>query len=281
MATNEGELLDYLEVIGKGKALEQPSLPWIAIPSTAGTGAEVTRNAVLESGEHRVKVSLRSPGMLARLALVDPELTYDLPGSITASSGMDALSQLIEPFVSNKANPLTDAFCREGIPRAAGSLRRAYENGGDKNARRNMALASLLGGLALANAKLGAVHGFAGVLGGMYGGPHGAICARLLPPVMQVNLKALQERDPQNPAVGRYAEIAKLLTGKTDPRVEDGIAWVLALVQDLNIPPLSTFGLETGDFPAVIEKSAVSSSMQGNPIKLSYTELELILDLAI
>jgi alcohol dehydrogenase class IV len=160
LVTNPGDIFDYLEVVGKGRPFIYAPLPYIAIPTTAGTGAEVTRNAVIESTEQQVKVSLRSPLMLPLVALVDPELTYNLPPEITASSGLDALTQLIEPFVSRKANPLTDAICREGMRHAARSLRRAYETGADKEAREGMALASLLGGLALANAALGAV-GFA------------------------------------------------------------------------------------------------------------------------
>jgi alcohol dehydrogenase class IV len=181
LLANGGEPLDYLEVIGRGRPLRKPAAPFIAIPTTAGTGAEVTRNAVLKSTEHQVKVSLRSPTMLPTLALVDPELTASMPPAVTASTGLDALTQVMEPYVSNKANPLTDALCREGMRRAARSLRRAYEDGRDAAAREDMAQASLFGGLALANAKLGAVHGFAGPLGGMFPAPHGVVCARLVP----------------------------------------------------------------------------------------------------
>ncbi len=192
MATNPGEVLDYLEVIGRGKEIQIPGLPNIALPTTAGTGAEVTRNAVIGSPEHGVKVSLRSSLMLPKAAIVDPELTYSLPPDVTAYTGLDALTQLIEPFVSLSANPVTDALCREGIPRAAQSLRRVFLDGQDQLARKNMALVSLFGGLALANAKLGAVHGFAGPIGGIFPAPHGAVCARLLAVVMEVNLRALK-----------------------------------------------------------------------------------------
>src|SRR5688572_10188261 len=161
LLTNDGDLLDYLEVIGRAQPLTQASAPCIAIPTTAGTGSEVTRNAVLASTAHRVKVSLRSAHMLPRLALVDPELTYSLPPATTATTGLDALTQLIEPYVSARSNPVTDALCVDGIRRAARSLRLAVEEGGNPSAREDMALASLFGGLALANAGLGAVHGFA------------------------------------------------------------------------------------------------------------------------
>ncbi|MHC4559940.1 MAG: iron-containing alcohol dehydrogenase, partial [Planctomycetota bacterium] len=213
MLTNIGELEDYLEVVGDGKPLTQSPVPYIAIPTTAGTGAEVTRNAVLIVPEHQVKVSLRSPLLPPRLAVVDPVLTHSMPPSITASTGLDALTQLMEAYVSNKANPLTDGICREGLKRAGRSLLRAYENSSNTAAREDMALASLFSGLALANAKLGAVHGFAGPLGGMICAPHGTICARLLPYVMETNVQALQNRKPDSPALARYDEIAQLLTG--------------------------------------------------------------------
>ncbi len=203
LAANGGDPLDYLEVVGRGQPLTKPSLPCIAIPTTAGTGAEVTRNAVLASPEHGIKASLRSPTMLPRLAVVDPELTYSLPPEITASTGLDALTQLIEPFTSNKTNPLTDALCREGMMRAARSLRTACESGRDAAAREDMALASLFGGLALANAGLGAAHGFAGPVGGMFHAPHGAVCAAFLPHVMAVNVRALRARQPGSAALPR------------------------------------------------------------------------------
>jgi alcohol dehydrogenase class IV len=281
LATNPGDVLDYLEVIGNGQALTQPPLPYIAIPTTAGTGTEVTRNAVIESPEHGVKVSLRSPLMLPRLALVDPDLTYSLPPDITASTGLDALTQLIEPFVSVKANPMSDAICREGMRLAAQALRRAYENGGDQEARERMSLAGLFGGLALANSALGAVHGFAGPLGGMLHAPHGAICARLLPLVMEANLKALVARRPDHPALARYEEIAQILTAYPDASAADGVTWVSELVRDLNIPSLSTYGMSREDFPEAVEKTLKASSFKGNPIPLTEAELAEILEKAL
>jgi alcohol dehydrogenase class IV len=281
LATNPGDPLDYLEVIGKNQPLTVQPLPLIAIPTTAGTGSEVTRNAVLASPEHRVKVSLRSPMMLAKVALVDPELTYELPPEITASTGMDALTQLIEPFTSNAANPLTDAICREGMSRAARSLHRAYENGQDAEAREDMAVASLFGGLALANAKLGAVHGFAGPLGGMYPIPHGAACAALLPHVMAMNVKALKTREPQHERLRRYDEVARIVTGKPNATAEDGVAWVTDLCKALKIPGLSAYGVQPADFPDIVGKSAKASSMKGNAIPLTQEELTEILQQAL
>ena len=280
LATNPGELFDYLEVIGKGQKLTVAPLPYIAIPTTAGTGTEVTRNAVIESPAHWVKVSLRSPLMLPRLALIDPELTYNLPPAITASTGLDALTQLIEPFVSVKANPMTAAICREGMRHGAQSLRRVYENGEDKEAREGMSLTSLFGGLALANAGLGVVHGFAGPLGGMLHAPHGAICARLLPTAMETNLKALETRQPGHLALARYVEIAQILTGNPEASATDGVAWVKELVRNLNIPPLSAYRMTRELIPEAVEKTSVSSSYKGNPLSLTEAELMGILERA-
>ena len=209
-------MLDYLEIVGRGKALANRSAPFIAIPTTAGTGAEVTRNAVLASPEHQIKVSLRSPHLLPRLAVIDPELTYDLPPALTASTGLDALTQLIEPYVCLRANPMTDGDCVEGIHRVARSLREAVFNGQNKSAREDMAMASLFGGLALANAGLGAVHGFAGPIGGVFPAPHGAICAALLPQVMAANLRALRQREPDSLRCA-VTRVATLLTGNPMP----------------------------------------------------------------
>jgi alcohol dehydrogenase class IV len=281
LAANPGEPLDYLEVVGGGQPLERPSVPYIAIPTTAGTGAEVTRNAVLAVPEQRVKVSLRSPFLLPLLAVVDPELTYSMPPALTANTGMDALTQVLEPFVCNAPTPLTDALCRDGIARAGRSLSRAYAHGDDAAARQDMSLVSLYGGLALANARLGAVHGLAGPLGGLLPAPHGAICARLLPLVMQANLQALRSRQPASPAFERYAEAARLLTGSPAARPEDGIAYVERLCTELSVRPLGEFGLQAAHFPTIVQQAQQSSSMKGNPIRLTDEELTGILAAAL
>jgi alcohol dehydrogenase class IV len=273
MLTNTGELEDYLEVVGAGRPLTQNAAPHIAIPTTAGTGAEVTRNAVLSVPEHRVKVSMRSPFMLPRLALVDPVLTHSMPPSVTAGTGLDALTQLLEVYVSGQANPLTDGICREGLLRAGRSLRRAYEDGGDCEAREDMAMASLFSGLGLANAKLGAVHGFAGPLGGMYSAPHGVICARLLPFVMEANVQALRRRDAASPALAKYDEAARLLTGNSSAKAADAVTWVRDLCLALKVPSLARFGLKQQDFETIAAKAKKSSSMKGNPVELTDDEL--------
>ena len=281
LLANDGDLLDYVEVIGRGRALALAPAPYLAIPTTAGTGTEVTRNAVLASPAHRVKVSLRSPLMLPRLALVDPELTFDLPPALTAATGLDALTQLIEPFVSSRANPITDALCRDGLVRVARSLRQAFVRGDDAAARADMALASLFSGMALANAGLGAVHGFAAPIGGRFNAPHGAVCAALLPHVMTTNLKALRERAPESAALARYREVAALLTDDAQATADAGVRWVGALVRDLAIPGLSNYGLGANDVEELVEKAGQASSMKSNPIALTTPELATTLQAAL
>jgi len=279
LLTNPGDVVEYLEVIGSAKPLSQPAAPWIAVPTTAGTGAEVTSNSVLASPEHRVKVSLRSPFMLPRLVAVDPDLTHSLSPEVTASSGLDALTQLIEPFVCLQPNPMTDALCQEGIPRIRRSLFRAYENGKDAAAREDMSLAALFSGMALANAKLGAVHGIAGPLGGMVAVPHGTACARLLPCVMEVNASALESRSPDSPARLRYWEIAVMLTDDPKATIQDGIACIRKLVRDMKVPKLAEFGLVPALFADLIGKAKKATSMKGNPIELTDEEMKKILEM--
>lgn len=281
VATNSGEPLDYLEVVGKGQALERTPLPFIAIPTTAGTGAEVTRNAVLDSPEHGVKASLRDPAMLARVALIDPELTLDLPPSITASTGLDTLTQLIEAYVSCRANAMTDLFCLEGSKHASNSLRRAFRNGNDMEARESMSWASLLSGFALANAGLGVVHGFAGPLGGLLHAPHGALCAALLPHAVRTNVAALRDRAPQHDALGRYRQLAILLNGEGHAEPEDAARWVARLCHDFSVPPLHTYGLTELQIPDLVEKALKASSMKGNPLALTKAELSSLLQQAL
>ncbi len=276
MVAQPGDLFEYLEVVGQGKPLVAEPLPFLAVPTTAGTGAEVTRNAVLDVPERRVKVSLRSPALLPKVAVIDPELTLSMPPRVTAFTGMDALTQLIEPFVSNASNPIVDGLCREGIARASRSLRTAFRNGSDRSAREDMAAASLMGGLALANAKLGAVHGFAGVLGGTYGLPHGAICARLLPFVMTANIAALEARSTDDPALARYRAVARILTANPSATAMDGVQWVARLCDDLQIPPLA-IDHSPAALDAVVAGAKRASSIKGNPVELPDDVLRQIL----
>jgi alcohol dehydrogenase class IV len=277
LVPNKGELTDYLEVIGKGLKLTETPLPCFAVPTTAGTGAEVTRNSVIKSTENQVKVSLRSELMYPRIAVVDPVLTVTMPPEITASTGVDALTHLLETFVSIQSNPFIDMFCREGIKRVSVSLLRAFTDGNDMDARENMALASMFGGIALANVKLGAVHGFAGPLGGMCPVPHGAACACLLPATMEVNITALKKENRKQ-QLAKFEEIARILTGRKSAVADDGTIWAKELVRKLRIPPLSAFGLSPGDFPELVKKAQISSSIKGNPVGLNQDQLLSILE---
>lgn len=278
---NPGDPLDYLEVVGRGLPVATPALPCVAIPTTSGTGSEVTRNAVLASTEHRVKVSLRDASMLPRLAIVDSELTLSVPAATTAATGLDALTQCIEPYLSCLANPLTDGIALEGIQHGARCLKRAYADGSDLDARTGMSLTSLCGGLALANAKLGAVHGFAGPIGGMCDAPHGSVCARLLPLVYAANLTALRQREPQNPALARMARVAQILLDDPSATADAAVGWLETLVSDLQIPALSEFGLSEAELPDLVVKAQRSSSMQGNPLTLTPAELHAIAQQAL
>lgn len=218
--------------------------------------------------------------MLPRAAVVDPELTLSLPPDMTAATGLDALAQLIEPFVSLKRQPLADAVCREGLARMAWALRRACAEPTFLAAREALSLASLCGGIALANAGLGAVHGFAGPIGGMFPAPHGAVCAVLLPGVMEANIAAARRTGDQD-TLARFAEIARLLTAAGAAEPEAGAAWVRWLVADLTLPPLAAYGMTAADIPTVVAKARQASSMQGNPARLDDPTLAAILEQAM
>jgi alcohol dehydrogenase class IV len=276
LLANGGDPLDYLEVVGSGQKITRPAAPCVAVPTTAGTGSEVTANAVLAVPEHQLKASLRSPLMIPRVALVDPQLTVSCPPPVTAASGLDALTQCLEPFVSVRATPLTDGLAREGLRRAATGLRAAHADGGDLAARTDMAMCALLGGMALANAKLGAVHGLAGVIGGTADVPHGMACAALLVPVIQANVRTLRTAAPGSPALDRYAEAAQLLTGKPGASIEDGLTWIGETHTLLGVPGLAAFGLGPGQAGDIAAAAVTSSSMQGNPVPLSQGQLKAV-----
>jgi alcohol dehydrogenase class IV len=277
LLANGGDPLDYLEVVGSGQKVTRPAVPCVAVPTTAGTGAEVTANAVLAVPDHRLKASLRSPLMIPRVALVDPVLTVSCPPAVTAASGLDALTQCLEPFVSVRATPVTDGLAREGLRRAAAGLRAAYADGGDLAARTDMATCALLGGMALANAKLGAVHGLAGVIGGTADVPHGMACAALLAPVIDANVRRLQAAGPGSPVLDRYAEVARLLTRQPGASIRDGLAWIRETLALLGVPGLAAFGLGPDGADDIAAKAMTSSSMQGNPVSLSHGDLTAVL----
>jgi alcohol dehydrogenase class IV len=274
---NGGDPLDYLEVVGSGRAITRPAVPCVAVPTTAGTGAEVTANAVLAVPSHQVKASLRSPLMIPRVALVDPLLTVSSPPPVTAASGLDALTQCLEPFVSVQATPLTDGLAREGLRRAGTGLRAAYADGSDVAARADMAMCSLLGGMALANAKLGAVHGLAGVIGGTADVPHGIACAALLAPVIEANVRAARSSPSGAGVLARYTEAAQLLTGDSAADLADGLAWIRETLTLLHVPGLASFGLRPQQADDIAAKALVSSSMKGNPVPLSEADLRAVL----
>lgn len=271
--------LQHLEVVGRGRPLARPALPFVAVPTTAGTGSEVTRNAVL--GATGTKASLRSPFLLARLAVVDPDLLAGAPREVLVTGGLDALSQLVEPYLSSRANPVTDAFAAEGIRRSARSLRAACLEELTAPRREDLALASLLGGLCLANAGLGAVHGFAGPAGASLGAPHGALCAALLAPSLTVNLRALRSRAPGGAGEARLGELARWLTGRPDAAAEDGIAWIEGLCHDLGVKGLAGHGLAPDGVADLVARARAASSMKANPVVLTDEELREIVERAM
>ena len=297
LVPNKDPIMHYLEVIGDGAPLTERPLPMIAIPTTAGTGSEATKNAVLASLKHQVKVSLRSDFMYPDVAVIDPLLTTTMPREITASTGMDALTQLIESFTSRFATPMTDALCRDGIMRVARSFKKTLEAPENIPARSDMALAGLYSGITLSNAKLGAVHGIAGPMGGMVHAPHGAICARLLGPVMRENMERLsgtrlstnlahgegerktgQQSKLAEEIMEKYREITQILTGDPDAPWQDGVHWIDELVSRICIPTLSEMGLKREQIAVLAEKARQASSMKGNPVTLTLDQIKNLLN---
>jgi len=288
LATNRDDIFEYLEVIGKGRAINNLPLPCIAIPTTAGTGSEATKNAVIKCTILGRKASIRHDSMLPKVAIVDPVLTTSCPPDVTAHVGLDTLCQVIEPYCSNAANPFTDALTKEAILRASRSLRTVVSDGGDIEAREDLTVASVMGGLALANAKLGAVHGYAAVLGGMFEvAPHGAICATLLPHVFRKNAEKLAEGAATGDSASRVrlqrvVDVARIVTGNPQANWTDGVAWLDALVKDCRVPCLSDLcGLTSHQISEVAQATAEASSTKGNPVKLSVEDLEDILRKAL
>ena len=280
LANNPGDIMDYLEVVGAGKPLPQPTLPYIAIPTTAGTGAEVTKNSVITVPDQHVKVSLRSPFMLPRFALVDPDLALECPPEVSVNCGFDALCHLIEAYLSAKATPMSDAVCREGLSRMGGALVLHWMRPEDPNVMVNVSLGSLLGGMALANGGLGAVHGFAGVIGGMTGAPHGAVCAALLPAVLRMNLDiACQGKQPLcRQTMARINETALMLSRDVNSKAQVRITRIESMSTQQNVAGLEKLGVKRAEFPVIIEKSSRASSMKGNPFLLTAEQLFQILD---
>jgi alcohol dehydrogenase class IV len=282
LATSGGSAIDYLEDLpkGGGRTLDAAPLPVVAVPTTAGTGSEVTRNAVLRVPEWSIKRSMRDDRMIPAVAIVDPELAAGAPADVAVPAALDALTHLIEAYVSRGAQPATDLLALDGARRAVRALHTMSANGapgGSKDAWDDLALASLWGGIALANAGLGAVHGLAAPLGGRRAVPHGAACAALLSPTIRANVAALRARAPGAPALGRYADLASALTGKADP--EHLAAAVDGLRTRLGAKPLAAYGARRDDVSPVIA-AARGGSMKHNPIVLSDAELDAVLTAA-
>jgi alcohol dehydrogenase class IV len=281
---NGGSAVDYMEVVGKGLKITKSAAPWMAIPTTAGTGAEATRNAVIGLPEKKFKASIRSELLLPRVALVDAELGVDVPPAVTASSGMDALCQLIESYTSSGATVMTDGLAMQGIGLAAWALRRAYRDGGDVEAREGMAMAALLSGMTLTNAGLGAVHGFAAPIGANFSVPHGTVCAALLPHVIAANVAALRVGGVEA-GLARYAGVGRKLTGEERlndaEAIEACVRFTAELARALRIPPLRRFGIGEKVIEEMVALARKASSMRFNPVVLSDEALAGVLRAAI
>ncbi|CAM2866639.1 iron-containing alcohol dehydrogenase [Vibrio rarus] len=275
MTTNFGDLYDYVEVVGRNVPIKSPPLPMIAIPTTASTGAEATKNAVIKSGQDRVKVSLRHPQMLPDVAIVDPTLTYGTDVQTSGRGAMDAFTHLMEAYVCGEPNPLTDMICEEGLRRIARSVVPAcvYDN---PRARSDLSFAALLGGMAISNAKLGAAHGLASALGGKIPAPHGVITARLAPFVMAANSK-MALHCGRTDLLTRYKKVSELITGDPSAQIEEGIAWVSHTIEQLHIPSLSRYGLSHLSFAEIAQDALQSVAMKGNSLPLSQDVLMEIL----
>ena len=264
-------MMDYLEVVGRGLPLEADPLPFIAVPTTAGTGAEVTKNAVIGVPSARRKVSLRDNRMLPDVAVIDPALTDGTPKSVTLASGLDAITQVMEPYLCTKANRLTDVLCRNAIPLGLAALVRLME-AEDVGARDDLAWVSLCGGLALANAGLGAVHGLAGPIGGVAPAPHGAVCGVLLPPVLAANAQAAT-----GVAAARISEVQTWISDAFGVETKQAMAALQNWSQHHGLPRLSQMGVREDELQSIAQASLGSSSMRGNPVALTEGALTDIL----
>ncbi|YCO05439.1 iron-containing alcohol dehydrogenase [Vibrio sp. VNB-15] len=272
---NQGDVYDYVEVVGRNVPLKTKPIYFIAIPTTASTGSEVTRNAVLKSGQDQVKVSLRSPEMLADVAIVDPTLTYGTDQYTSGRGAMDAFTHLMEAYVCGDPNPLTDMVCEEGLRRLSRSVIAGCKQDNHK-ARADLSFAALLGGMAITNAKLGAAHGLASALGGKLDAPHSVITARLAPHVMQENIKAAKQAGRAD-VISRYRRLAQLVTDRTNANEHDGVLWVKMVLDKLELPHLGKFGVCQTSFEQVADDALMSVAIKGNPLPLNQDRLVYIL----
>ena len=269
-------VMTYLEVVGDGRALEQQPLPWIAIPTTAGTGSEMTKNAVIDIPDAQRKVSLRDSKLLPAIALVDPAFTDDTPKAVTLACGLDAVTQCIEPYLSNKRSFLTDSLVEPVIPRALQALHRLMSQETSED-RDTLAYTSMIGGIALANSGLGVVHGFAGPLGSVTGAAHGAICGALLPYGLKVNRHFAD--DPI--VIQRLDQIANWIIPIFGGMKANAFDTLAAWIADQGITGLASLGLKVADIRAVATASQASSSMKANPVALPFEALVSVLEEAL
>jgi alcohol dehydrogenase len=285
----ETELMDHLEGVGRGLPYPGTALPVVAVPTTAGTGSEATRNAVIsERGPQGYKRSFRDESMVPADAVVDPDLLASAPRTLIASNGLDALTQLLEAMTSQRATPLTDALARDGLEAVRRGLLTWHADPrgpAAPAARSQMAYAALLSGVCLANAGLGAVHGFASPLGAQLPVPHGMACGAVLWQTIRTNITALTQRDPDSPALTKYAEAGRIL-GELPSTIRDGAARVQLvdtlheMVEALEVPPLSAFEMTAEHIPLIVADSP-GSSMRTNPVALTDEELSDILRQAL
>jgi len=275
-------VMDYLEGVGPELPYPGPAVPFIAVPTTAGTGSEATRNAVLSvQGENGFKKSFRHESLVPRYAVVDPELLATCPRALIAANGMDALTQLLESYVSLKANPFTDALALSGIATVRDSLPPWYDGQGDvAGHRRGMAYAALLSGITLAQVGLGSVHGLASPLGAFFPIPHGVACGTLVAACTEANIQALSACEPDGPALAKYADLGRLLAderGLGDEAAREVLLEILIeWTADLELPRLSEYGLTAADIPRIVANSR-GSSMNTNPVVLTDVELAVVL----
>ncbi|WP_045388458.1 iron-containing alcohol dehydrogenase [Vibrio rotiferianus] len=272
---NQGDVYDYVEVVGRNVPLKTKPIHFIAIPTTASTGSEVTRNAVLKSGQDQVKVSLRSPEMLADVAIVDPTLTYGTDQYTSGRGAMDAFTHLMEAYVCGDPNPLTDMVCEEGLRCLSRSVIAGCKQDCHK-ARADLSFAALLGGMAITNAKLGAAHGLASALGGKLDAPHSVITARLAPHVMNENINAARKAG-RSDVISRYKRLAQLVTDRTNANEHDGVLWVRMVLDKLELPQLGKFGVCQTSFEQVADDALKSVAIKGNPLPLTQDRLVHIL----
>lgn len=274
-------VMDHLEGVGPELPYLGPATPFIAVPTTAGTGSEATRNAVLSvQGADGFKKSFRDEKLVAEVALVDPDLLATCPPAVVAANGMDAFTQLLESYVSSRAGPLTDSLAWGGMTAVRDGLVPLFTDTGDAMARARMAYAALVSGITLAQAGLGSVHGLASPLGAFFPIPHGMACGTLLAEATRVNIEALRARAPTHPALEKYARAGRLLSQQALPDRDAAHAALLDALQawtdTLELPRLGDFGVSDADIPRIVANSR-GSSMKTNPVELEDAEIAAIL----